>query len=189
MCERFRHCPSSGVSVICEFACCLDDDKKSWYFETRRRPLTWEKHPCHSLSLPVTVAQLDSEKLFVSGKYKCIQVLCDLDTRSGLLNTPEAFDKSFRQKEYQILSHAIDNTTNQKARNPVRILRYARGSQFDEKKNRRSTRPTNFSRQKIDQYLFIFLIFFFIKIVFFQETLPIRWIVFAVKALTSDVLC
>ena len=105
--ERFRHCPSSGVSVICEFACCLDDDKKTWYFETRRCPLTWEKHPCHSHSLPVTVAQLDFEKLFVSGKYKCIQVLCDLDTRSGLRNTPEAFDKSFRQKEYQILSHVI----------------------------------------------------------------------------------
>ena len=44
------------------------------------------------------------------------------------------------------LSHDIENTANQKARNPLHTLRFA----TDTKKSRRSSRPTNFSRRKID---------------------------------------
>lgn len=90
-----------------------------------------------------------------------------------------------------ILSHAIENTANQKARNLLHILRYATGS-IPQKI------PAFLAAYKVfytfnEQYLFIYFNFFLSKLCTFKKRCQsveyFSLIVFAAKALKSDVLC
>ena len=68
--------------------------------------------------------------------------------------------------QYSDLSHAIENTANQKARNPLHILRYATGS--IPRKNPGVPRSIHLMSST-----YLYFSIFFIKIMYFQETLPI----------------
>ena len=100
---------------------------------------------------------------------------------------------------YPVLSHAIENTANQKARNPLLILRYATGS-ITQKKSRRSSRPKLFSNFCCKAFIHLMSsTYSYFLIIFNQNYVLSRnianllsifsLIVFAGKGLKSDVLC
>ena len=95
----------------------------------RRRPLTWKIHLMSLAFFPCYRRTTWLQETVRLGKVQVhSSVLLPGHQVRPSLSTPEAFDKSFWQNEYQILSNAIKNTTNQKARNLLHILRYATGS-------------------------------------------------------------
>ena len=94
--------------------------------------------------------------------------------------------QAFTYISYPLLSHAIENTANQKARIPLHIPRYFT------KKSRRSSRPTKAFIQ-LTSSTYLNLLIFYKNYVLSRNVANLlnifSLILFAVKALKIDVLC
>ena len=96
---------------------------------------------------------------------------------------------------YYTISHGIENTANQKARKPLHILRYATGS--IPRKILAFLAAYYLLLKGVytfnEQFLFIYFIYFYQNYVLSRNVANLlnifSLIVFAVKALKSDVLC